>query len=57
VGAGLTYEEVAAKLGYKNRGTVHRIVHDALQTEQAESVQFLREVEGSRLDALQSSIC
>ena len=51
--AGCTYQQIADQLGYANRGTVHRIVREALQAQQAESVELLREVEVRRLDALQ----
>jgi len=53
---GNTYGQIAAELGYANRGTVHRIVREALETQQVQSVELLREVEVRRLDALQSGV-
>lgn len=50
---GHTYQQIADELGYANRGTVHRIVHEALEAQQVQSVELLREVEVRRLDALQ----
>ena len=54
--AGCTYQQIAEHLGYANRGTVHRIVREALQDQQAESVELLREVEVRRRDALQAGL-
>ena len=54
--AGCTYQQIADELGYANRGTVHRIVRQALEVQQAESVELLREVEVRRLDALQTGL-
>jgi hypothetical protein len=54
--AGHTYEQVAQQLGYANRGTVHRIVQQALHTREAESVDDLRHLELARLDALQAAL-
>ncbi len=50
--AGLRRDE----LGYANRGTVHRLVREALEAQQAESVDLLRTVEVQRPDALQASL-
>ena len=50
---GRIYEQIADELGYANRGTVHRIVREALEPQQLQSVEMLREVEVRRLDALQ----
>lgn len=54
--AGRTYQQIADELGYANRGTVHRIVREALEAQQAQGVELLREVEVRRLDALQVSL-
>jgi transposase-like protein len=51
--SGHTYQQIADELGYANRGTVHRIVREALEAQQVQSVELLREVEVRRLDALQ----
>src|SRR3954451_16820147 len=50
---GHTYQQVADHMGYANRGTVYRIVQEALQARQADSIDELRQLEMSRLDALQ----
>lgn len=51
--SGRTYQEIADELGYANRGTVHRIVRQALEAQQVQNVELLREVEVQRLNALQ----
>ena len=53
---GCTYQEIADELGYANRGTVHRVVREALEAQQVKSVDLLRTVEVQRLDALQASL-
>ena len=53
---GRTYQQIADELGYANRGTVHRIVREVLEAQQAENVELLREVEVRRLDALQVAL-
>ena len=49
---GRTYQAIADELGYANRGTVHRIVRQTLAKHEIESVEFHRDVELARLDAL-----
>lgn len=51
--SGRTYQQIADELGYAHRGTVHRIVHQALEAHQVQGVELLREVEVQRLNALQ----
>lgn len=53
---GRTYLQIADELGYASRGTVHRIVREALEAQQVQSVELLREVEVKRLDALQVAL-
>ncbi|NYG07770.1 hypothetical protein BJ986_002257 [Phycicoccus badiiscoriae] len=53
---GCTYDQIAAALGYANRGTVYRIVRDALIERQDEAVDSLRFLESQRLDALQAAL-
>src|SRR4051794_5281134 len=53
---GHTYQQIADELGYANRGTVHRIVQQALESRLTEGVEQLREVELARLDALQAGL-
>ncbi len=54
--SGMTYERIAAELGYSNRGTVSRIVSTALQAREADDVDLLRATELARLDALLASV-
>jgi Homeodomain-like domain len=54
--AGLTYQQIAAELGYANRGTVCRIVSDALNSQTVEAVDELRSLEVARLDTLQLAL-
>jgi hypothetical protein len=42
---GFTYDQIAEELGYANRGTVFRIVRDALMERQDEAVGSLRFLE------------
>jgi hypothetical protein len=53
---GLTYQQVADELGYANRGTVYRIVHQTLAADTTQAVEMLHELEVARLDALQASL-
>ena len=54
--AGYTYAQVANELGYTSRGTAYNIVTNALREQTAEAVADLRELENSRLDALQLAL-
>jgi hypothetical protein len=49
-------QQVADELGYANRGTVYRIVHQALARDTREAVEELQELEGARPDALQVAL-
>jgi hypothetical protein len=51
--AGLTYDRIAIELGYANRGTVYRVVAEALRAQTLEAVGELRSLEVERLDYLQ----
>ena len=51
--AGLTYDQIAKELGYANRGTVYRVVAEALRAQTLEAVGELRDLEVARLDSLQ----
>jgi hypothetical protein len=53
---GSSYQAIADKLGYANRGTVYRLVKNALEDRQVESIDELRQLEADRLDALQVAI-
>ena len=51
--AGLTYDRIAVELGYTNRGTVYRVVAEALRVQTLEAVGELRSLEVERLNSLQ----
>src|SRR5688500_3921734 len=53
---GWTYQDIAQELGYANRGTVFRIVGNALASQERLAVDELRSLEVERLDALQVGI-
>jgi hypothetical protein len=53
---GLTYDQIAAELGYANRGTVFHIVSEALKAQTAEAVGELRSLEVERLDNIQLAV-
>ncbi|NYG07805.1 hypothetical protein BJ986_002292 [Phycicoccus badiiscoriae] len=46
----------AAELGYANRGTVFRIVSNALEARETDAIEELRLLERERLDALQAPL-
>lgn len=52
VSNGMTYQQAADHLGYRNRGTVHRIVQRALQATEVSSGQESREEALERLETL-----
>jgi hypothetical protein len=51
--AGLTYDQIAVELGYANRGTIYRVVAEALKAQTAEAIAKLRSLEVERLDHVQ----
>ena len=51
--AGRTYDQIATELGYANRGTVYRVVANALETQTVDAVENLRCLEVERLDMIQ----
>ena len=53
--AGSCYEDIAAAVGYANRGTAWNVVMDALRRETVEGIAHYRQVELARLDALQGA--
>jgi len=53
---GMSYAQIAAEVGYANRGTAHAVVTQALQTREAESVDLLRQVEIDRLNAVHAAL-
>jgi hypothetical protein len=54
--SGHSYQAIADLMGYANRGTVYRIVQEALKAHQATSIDEVRELEATRLDALQAAL-
>jgi cyanate lyase len=52
----MTYDQIAAELGYANRGTVYHVVSEALKAQTAEAVGELRSLEVERLDNLQLAV-
>jgi hypothetical protein len=54
--SGFTYEQVANQLGYTSRGTAFNVVAKALREQTAEAVSNLRDLENTRLDALQAAL-
>ena len=53
---GMSYQEIAHEVGYAHKGTAHKVIAEALRNREAESVDFLRALEESRLDALQAAL-
>ena len=53
---GSSYQAIADELGYANRGTVYRLVKNALEDREVETIDELRQLEVDRLDALQVAI-
>lgn len=53
--AGLRYEEIAERLDYADEAGPRKAIARILDRQQAEGVAELREVEGARLDRLQSA--
>jgi transposase-like protein len=53
---GCTYDQIAAEVGYANRGTAYKVVQAALGARTVAGVDALRSVESARLDALQAAL-
>ncbi len=53
---GKGYAEIARELGYANKGTAHKVIAQALEAREANSVDLLRTLELERLDALHAAI-
>lgn len=52
----MSYAQIAAEVGYANRGTVHSVVAQALASREAESVDLLRQVELDRLNDVHAAL-
>lgn len=53
---GHTFDQIATKVGYANRGTAYRVVKAAFETRIAADIDEHRAMEVARLDALQSEM-
>ena len=53
---GKGYAEIAREVGYANRGTAHKVIAEALETRQSQDIDFLRQVESDRLDAMHAAL-
>ncbi len=53
---GHTYDQIAAEVGYANRGTAYKVVQAALGARTVAGVDALRSVESARLNALQAAL-
>lgn len=53
--AGHSFDDIAQRIGYSNRGTAWRAVQKALRDREVEAVDVYRETELARLDALQEA--
>ena len=53
---GMSYDAIAAELGYANRGTAWRVVNKALTERVDGAVEEYREMELARLDSLQAAL-
>jgi hypothetical protein len=49
-------QAIADELGYANRGTVYRLVKNALEDREVETIDEFRELEVARLDSLQAAV-
>lgn len=56
VSEGMTYQQVADHLGYRSRGTVHRLVRTAIQALDESAVQDYRQQAAERLERLLSAV-
>lgn len=50
--SGCTYQQVADRLGYQNRGTVHRLVQPLLRATRPKTLDEAFELHVARLDSL-----
>lgn len=54
-GAGKTYEQIAAEVGFSNKSSARKAVVAALAAREANAVDELRHIEVARLDSLQAA--
>ena len=53
---GLGYQAIAEAVGYANRGTAHKVIAEALEARESQDVDFLRQIEVGRLDAIHAAL-
>jgi transposase-like protein len=53
---GMTYQQIADEMGYKNAGSVYTIIKAAQERQLGAAVEDYRETELARLDALQEAL-
>ena len=53
---GATFDQIAKKVGFANRGTAHRVVTRAYKERIVDDIDFHRRSEVDRLDAVQSEM-
>src|SRR5690625_1903408 len=54
--AAKTFEQIAEKVRYANRGTVHRVVKKAFKERIIDDIDFYRDTEVVRLDAIHDKL-
>lgn len=53
---GLSFEAIARRVGYANRGTAHRVVMSAYKERIVEDIDLYRDMEVARLDEVMSNM-
>ena len=53
---GKGYAEIAREVGYANKGTAHAVIAQALEARESQDIDFLRQVESDRLDAMHAAL-
>ena len=53
---GKDYAEIAKAVGYANKGTAHKVIAEALEARESQDIDFLRQVESDRLDAMHAAL-
>ena len=53
---GKGYAEIAREVGYANKGTAHKVIAEALEARESYDVDFLRQVESDRLNAMHAAL-
>src|SRR5690349_1821750 len=53
---GKGYAEIAREVGYANKGTAHKVIAQALEARESHDIDFLRQIELGRLDAIHAAL-